>query len=996
MTVRTALQTWINDADSVRYLRFLSIAQTPIEFADVTSRPADLYISLVGELFASIDISATSRDDWAQLGNAFLQFAAETSDQNLKQLGIAKEEAVLFAAASFYFGDYPASACMTMRRGVRPVDSQNSYSGCYDFMARPVQMHSLVAARVQDSIRRGDRQLLEQLIANSRVAEQAALREGPKEWIGAKLMSRLLAGIRHTNLRDVLPDGYSEFWTPFIESLVNRSPSTWEFFPSQIEAIRKGLLTSDESFSLQMPTGAGKTTLCEALLYDYLKSHPGDVAIMLVPFRSLASELRGTLVKQLNSLGIAASCAYGGTVPVGEELHGLANVQAVIATPESLSGLLGADPQFAQRIGLIICDEGHLLDGGGRGIGLELLLARMRARTTRSTRFVFISAIIPNISEINTWLGGNDDTVVKSNYRPAIAEFAVLKPVGRGAAMGISLDMHPHEPEQKQFSIDGFLGRKNFLYRNPVSDRQNTYNFSSIKTHAIAAARQVLSMGSVAIFAANKRGAQGAIGIAESLLEQLSVSLPLPRPIDFGVKEHLPDTVAYLSVEYGMDWIGARCVAEGIVLHHGDIPQETREVLETLIRDQDVKLVICTSTLAEGVNLPIRTLVLYSVQRRGGGGQIQNMLARDIKNLVGRAGRAGTNTKGLVICANPEQWQFVKPVALQAGGEDVKGSLAKLITDLPLLLYNRQTTLNNTFLEQNVDIHPLVDGVDATLLELLSDEIGEVEFVQLAEELATHTFAARQLPQAAAANLRAIFALRADRLIVYRTYGKTAWARTTGAKIRLIDSVEQGLLPMRSDWDREVDPLADDVRNDILQWAWSHTELKTDLRSCFRLDDGVDVETVKKTFFEIVRLWMGGIRFREIAVQVGLTVDDVLAIHMRGVTFSLQTLVEQGLSLLAKHLESDGVELAEGFVSFPEYLRFGAPNAAVRVLASKGVRHRTACVLLGTALADNDLAGSPDVVLRNAAVSLDRYPEQWRTALGHLVYKHTVKDLANR
>lgn len=201
---------------------------------------------------------------------------------------------------------------------------------------------------------------------------------------------------------------------------------------------------------------------------------------------------------------------------------------------------------------------------------------------------------------------------------------------------------------------------------------------------------------------------------------------------------------------------------------------------------------------------------------------------------------------------------------------------------------------------------------------------------------------------------------------------------------------------MRSDWDKEVDPLSHEVRNDILQWAWSHTELKTDLRSCFRLDDGVDVETVKGIFFEIVRLWMGGIRFREIAVQVGLTVDDVLAIHMRGITFSLQTLVEQGLSLLAKRLESDGIEMAEGFVSFPEHLRFGAPNAAARVLASKGVRHRTACVQLGTALVNNNVAGSSDVVLRSAANSLDSYPDQWRTALGHLVYKHTVKDLSNR
>jgi helicase len=993
--MRTTLQTWINDADSIRYLRFLSIAQTPIEFADVTSRPADLYISLVGEMFRCIDVLDTPREDWAQLGNAFLQFAAETSDEQLQQLGVVKEDAILFAAASFYFGDYPASACLTMRRGARPADGQSSYGGCFDFMARPAELHSLVATGVRESIQRGDSQQLEQLISNSRVAEKQALQEGPAAWIGARLLSRLLAGFRHTNLRAVLPNGYSGFWSPLIESFVNRRPSTWEFFPSQIEAIRGGLLVSDESYALQMPTGAGKTTVCETLLYSYLKTHPGDVAIMLVPYRSLAAELRGTLVKQLNSLGIAASCAYGGTVPVGDELHGLANVRAVIATPESLSGLLGADAQFAQRIGLIICDEGHLLDGGGRGIGLELLLSRMSARTVRPPRFVFISAIVPNIEEINAWLGGNADTVIRSTYRPAIAEFAVLRPVGNGTSMEISLAMHPHEVKQKQFSIDGFLSRKNFLYRNARTGRQNTHSFTSIKTQAIAAARQVLPMGSVAIFAANKRGSQGAIGIAESLLEQLLVELPLPKPIDYGRREALQESVAYLEAEYGSDWIGAKCVIHGVVLHHGDIPQETREILEALVRDQDVKLVICTSTLAEGVNLPIRTLVLYSVQRRGGGGQIQNMLARDIKNLVGRAGRAGANTKGLVICANPDQWQFVKPVALQGGGEDVKGSLVDLIKRMTEHLTTNGIALNNDFLERNTIIHPLIDGVDSTLLELLADEIGEVEFVQLAEQLATHTFAARQLPLASGANLRAVFALRAKRLVALRAVGKTAWARETGAKVRLIDSVEQRLLPLRSNWHENVDPTSQDVKNAIFQWAWSHPELQEDMRSCFRLDDGVDVESVKNSFFQIAGLWMDGSRFREIATQVGMPVDDVLAIHTRGITFSLQTLVEQGMSLLAKRLESDGVEMSEGFVNFPEHLRFGIPNMPARILAAKGVRHRTAYVQLGAALNNNNLGGSPDDVLRNSAASLRQYEEQWRSALGDLVYQHTLIDLSN-
>jgi Lhr-like helicase len=110
-------------------------------------------------------------------------------------------------------------------------------------------------------------------------------------------------------------------------------------------------------------------------------------------------------------------------------------------------GLLGADSSFFSRISLVICDEGHLLDGGARGVGLELLLARMRSREGGSPRFVFVSAIVPNIEEINAWLGGSADSVVRSDYRPALAEFAVLRGSGSGSERAISLEMHPHETQ---------------------------------------------------------------------------------------------------------------------------------------------------------------------------------------------------------------------------------------------------------------------------------------------------------------------------------------------------------------------------------------------------------------------------------------------------------------------------------------------------------------------------------------------------------------------
>lgn len=992
--MRASLQTWINDADMARHLGQLSLVALPIELAQIGNRLADFYISLVGELFDGIHSTTTPSDDWAQLGNAFLQFSKEIPAEHVEALGISKDEAALFAAASFYFGSYPASACLAMRQSTRPTDPQSPWAACYDFLARPGSLGSRTAMEAREHLRSGDLSGLNDNVRMSANEAQRALADGPDAWVAMTLLSQLMARFEVSNVRAVLPDGVNEFWTPLVNSFIDRKPSSWEFFPSQIQAIEKGLLGNAESYSLQKPTGAGKTTLCETLLYWHLKRNPTHVAIMIVPYRSLASELRHSLVRQLNSLGIAARCAYGGTIPSGDEVHGLDHINALVATPESLAGILSADPAFAQRISLVICDEGHLLDSSGRGIGLELLLARMKARQINPIRFVFMSAIVPNIEEVNAWLGGGEDTVIRSNYRPAIAEFSVLRSVGSGVGKSVRLDMHPHA-EQRQYSIHGFLDRNTFQYVNSQTGRTKTYGFSSTKTLAVAAARKVLSMGTTAVFAANKRGDQGAIGLAEELIKQLDCPLPLPKPIDHADVEALRKRVDYLESEFGADWIGTRSLSNGAVLHHGDIPQETREVLEELLRDRRVQLVICTSTLAEGVNLPIRSLVLYSVQRRVGSGRPENMLARDIKNLVGRAGRAGANTKGLVICANPDQWWQVLPVATAGPGEPVTGSLRTLIEDLENHLKTQSIALDNQFLEIQPASHPLIDGVDATLIELISEEIGDVEFLGLAAELSNHTFAAHQLPASSTATLRTVFELRAQRLIALRAVGRIAWLQSTGAKVRHLEFVEQGLLPSREDWAAPVDPASDDLLSAILEWAWLDAEFRSDTRVAFRLDNGQIPEWVKLKLFEIIRQWVRGATFLEIARSTRMDIDDILGIHTRVVAYSLQTLVEQGISLLARILMERGIEVNEGVSAFIEHLKFGAPSRSGVVLASGGVRHRKAYVALGNAIQGvpnlSQLSGTKAV----ARQSLENYSDGWRSALGDLIYSNTLKDVGS-
>ena len=934
--------------------------------------------------------------DWAQLGNALSLFTVQDSDSTFSTASVSRTEATLYAAAAFYFGGFPASAHL-IARSQQPENASAGGFGAasFYFLARPGSMPSDLAEALRNAVRVGDTRQIEVLRARAVVDTETSLSMGPDHWIPARLTEKLIERFARTNVRAVLPDGDSRLWDPLIESFLKRS--LWEFFPSQIAAIRRGLLESSETFSLQMPTGSGKTALCETLLYRHAKTTDDDVAILLVPYRSLASELRGSLVQRFNSMGIATRCAYGGTVPTGEEVHNLTEVRVMVATPEALSGILGADPTFFRRVSLVVCDEGHLLDSPGRGAILELLLARFRSRPVGPPRFVFVSAIVPNIEEINSWLGGSDTSVVRSEYRPAVAEFAVLQPTGSGATASVALEVNPHDAPRNRLRVPGFLKHGDFRWWNAATNRWRTHNASTTKARAIAAARKVLPMGAVAVFSANKRGGQGAIGLAEEFLTQEDRDLPLPRPADYATDAEVKPAVDYMRREYGYGWTATRAIRMGAVVHHGDIPQETREVFEELLRKGHVRFVICTTTLAEGVNFPIRTLVLYSVQRRRPNAPPDPLRVRDIKNLVGRAGRAGSMTKSLVICANPTQWSMVEPVAELASGEPVRGFLRLLVGNLVRALVRQNVALSNQVLERNTVLHSLADGVDATLVDLLSEEMGEDEFVRQAIRLADETFVSRQETQDTSKQLlRNVFAMRARRVSSIAASGRLEWIRETGTKVRMLDVVERDLLPVRDTWDDVSDPLEPGFVGTVLRWAWTQVELREAVRDGFGLDEDAEVDGMQERFFGIVRSWLAGDPFVAISDNVSVSIDDLLRVYTGSVTFVLQTLVEQAVAVLERLVGVQGERVAEAVKRFPEHLRFGVPTEGARMLAVHGLRHRRAMVEIGSVVTERGVVEDRAALFEGVRQILSEDPERWEARLGTLVFRRTWQEVSAR
>ncbi|MBL0064979.1 MAG: DEAD/DEAH box helicase [Bacteroidetes bacterium] len=483
-----------------------------------------------------------------------------------------------------------------------------------------------------------------------------------------------------------------------------------ELFPSQQTAIRSGLLTFDKAFSLQTPTSSGKTSIAELVIYNELSRKPKGKILYLAPFRALASELKNNLGRNLTSrLGIKVKTIYGGNIVTDADRLSIEQSNVLISTPEKFMaielGLSGILDDFQT----IICDEGHLIDNTTRGISYELLLSRLKNNQTVERRFVFLSAIIPNIEVINSWLGGSDSDIARSNYRPTEIELAFLIQIN---ARHYNLEVNPNEDLPTRYILNKFLSPHDFYTSN------GSYNIGTFKSKAVAAALKALNSGAVAIFSPTKDYKKGVSGLALEVIQQLQTELP--KPIDFCDTTELGVIVEYFKYIFGTEYLLTICAQNGFLYHHGDLPQFIRELVETTIRNEHVKFLICTNTLSEGVNLPIKTLVISNARRYVSQQQPNEPLPlRDLKNLIGRAGRAGKETKGTIIVVNPKDQSILSDVVANRNMEDVKGFLYYVIQVIERYITRNATTLSNELLDQLKE----ADYIDNSIIQLLAEDV---------------------------------------------------------------------------------------------------------------------------------------------------------------------------------------------------------------------------------------------------------------------------------
>lgn len=944
------LDNWIAGGQSYRaYVEYGVGDRTP-NFPAV-GRSNEFYISLMGELFEALDSVDTDATTLVTLARGLELYSHHSTKARFS--GVEPSRNLLYAAALYYWAGYTASAYILS--ATTHIDSpSNPEQILHAVLSRSIKGMRVANPNLARYLEHGAPENAIAVVQTVCTQHDLWANQEPTDALAIGLLRRVLGVFAERVIWSALPDRPDGFWRPLVDRWLERP--IWEFFPGQRLAIQAGVLGAAQTVSLQLPTSGGKTSLSEIIAYDVLRSNPAAKILLLAPFRALAVELRDGLCVRLEGHGIATRCLYGGN-SIAAEMEELHDARFVVSTPEKLLALENSHPEIYDDYGVVICDEGHLLDDSERGLSYELLLTILKRPRRDSTirRFVFLSAIIPNIKDINTWLGGSDQTVVQTRDRPTEIEYCVLERERKnreGKQTSYDLVVNPFHAQPRSYRVFGILKKEDFTFKNTKTRRSNTHAYiESYKPLAIALARRALTEGSVAVFSANKHGDQGISALGQELLTQLEQNLPLPLPSQHANTERCAALAEYFGAVFGATSTIARTAANAALIHHGDLPQFTRELIERAFRQKWAPVVFCTSTLAEGVNLPVKTLILYKITRYDPDDKKSKPLpVRALKNLVGRAGRAGHDTLGRVVAVNSGDKSQIRQMFLDAPGAPAVGPLLRIAR----AIVAAQLKITNVILEaQREEILKLVDAIDVSLIDLLAEETPLDQLESMVTSLAKETFAYSQADQPGRDSVTELLKVRGDRLRGFFQRGEFSQMKESGLSVR---KFEQALKTTDFDaaiWDELTDPADEDWIAFILSTIATYPDFASAL-TAFKEEH----PTATLDIASVLRAWLSGESYSAIAVGAGLDVEGVLSLFVSVIGFGLSTSAAAATRIAGIRLKSMNRKLTQTVEDWGSYLDYGIRHSWQLHLVREGLGDRLALWALAPWVQAQEALGS--------------------------------------
>jgi DEAD/DEAH box helicase len=544
----------------------------------------------------------------------------------------------------------------------------------------------------------------------------------PAWWWITRLLHLMMVDLHGASPWNILPPYFepgSEDLARYVRLLAFARHPVTELWSSQRAALPLALDQENRGAVINLRTSAGKTRVAELAILQTLLADPTARIFYLAPFRSLALEVEHTLSATFTWLGYGVSHLYGGSRVSAVDTELAAEATITIATPEKARALFRAGPELFANVKLVIIDEGHLIGKPDRFVRNELFVDHIRAlaRTT-GARLLLLSAVLPNPQELAEWITGDKGAVAISQWKPSGERFGFL----RWNGSRVRIDW--------QGQVASF--NPSFVEAKPLGFSRRRDPFPNDKSEAVAATAVRLSaIGPVMIFTARAISVPTLAKAVLLALGENPTAHPWPNH-EWKVFE------AVCQEELEPDALELRAARAGVVCHSNRLTTQVRLAVEHLMRAKPPRVIVATTTLAQGVNVGISSVIVASPYISQ-----ETIGKRDFWNICGRAGRAFVDGEGKILYAiddNRKRWQIQKDEALARGyfdastGDRVESGVLFVVQELrrfaaqagvsfDLLL---EIAANNDFSSLGIGAkaaEEICDLVDDELLALHADSL---------------------------------------------------------------------------------------------------------------------------------------------------------------------------------------------------------------------------------------------------------------------------------
>lgn len=447
---------------------------------------------------------------------------------------------------------------------------------------------------------------------------------------------------------------------------------------------------------LTFPTSAGKTLLTQLIVAHHLATVGSSVCVV-APTHSLCREIREGLRRRLWVL--RRDLADGGTL--GDLDRPVADV--VVMTPEKLAARLRLDEeQLLAEFGLFVLDEAHLIADAQRGWAFETTISRLHEMTAKTGhRIVVASAALGGAATVRAWLDGGethaDEIATWRGPRRLYATYGFAEDsVRKVPAEG--RQRLPRYIRKLSGVVRLYVGDSNALARRRTSLGETIQAGTKTTTPSRAERLRPLVLlasrsGPVLTVHSTKRDAEN---LAKAVAAELDYS-PLTEALVRLAEQRLDPAHPLVAL-----------LRKGVAYHHAALPVDVQVEIEDAVRDRRIGVICATTTLTEGVNLPVRTVIV--AERGYYDGQWHEIVdGAMLLNAAGRAGRAGRETEGWVIVAD------------QGGAPSSRGVLRSIDADLNI----RSSLTSAEALRALSQYEQLVGLTDQALLTSVPPEVDD-------------------------------------------------------------------------------------------------------------------------------------------------------------------------------------------------------------------------------------------------------------------------------